>query len=176
MKKRCTWAGEDPLYIAYHDEEWGVPSHDDTHLFEMLVLEGAQAGLSWWTILRKRENYRKDFAGFDATKVARFDAGRRTRLMADPGIVRNRAKIEGAVRNAKEVVAIRREFGSFDAYIWRFVEGRPVRNAWTSVREIPAETAASRAMSRSSMPGGSGSWVRQSVTRSCKPWAWSTTT
>jgi DNA-3-methyladenine glycosylase I len=122
----------------------------------MLVLEGAQAGLSWWTILRKRENYRKAFAGFDATKVARFDAGRPTRLMADPGIVRNRAKIEAAVRNAKAVVAIRQEFGSFDAYIWRFVEGRPIRNAWTSLREIPSETAASRAMSKELKARGFG--------------------
>jgi DNA-3-methyladenine glycosylase I len=114
----------------------------------MLVLEGAQAGLSWWTILRKRENYRKAFAGFDPVKVAGFDEALRTRLMADPGIVRNRAKIEAAVRNAKAVETIRHELGSFDAYIWGFVEGRPIRNAWGSVREIPSETAASKAMSK----------------------------
>jgi DNA-3-methyladenine glycosylase I len=122
----------------------------------MLVLEGAQAGLSWWTILRKRENYRKAFAGFDPAKVAGFDARRRARLMADPGIVRNRAKIEAAVRNAKAVVAVRREFESFDAFLWGFVGGRPIRNAWGSVREIPSETAESRAMSKELKARGFG--------------------
>jgi DNA-3-methyladenine glycosylase I len=146
----------DPLYLAYHDEEWGVPSHDDRHLFEMLVLEGAQAGLSWWTILRKRENYRTAFAGFDPASVATFDARRTARLMADPGIVRNRAKIESAVRNAKAVLAVHGEFGTFDAYIWGFVGGRPIRNAWASVREIPAETPESRAMSKDLKSRGFG--------------------
>jgi DNA-3-methyladenine glycosylase I len=122
----------------------------------MLVLEGAQAGLSWWTILRKRENYRKAFAGFDPVKVARFGAGRRARLLADPGIVRNRAKIEAAVRNARAVVAIQREFGSFDGYIWGFVEGRPIRNAWSSLGEIPPETGESKAMSKDLKARGFG--------------------
>jgi DNA-3-methyladenine glycosylase I len=122
----------------------------------MLVLEGAQAGLSWWTILRKRENYRKAFAGFDPARVARFDAARRERLLADPGIVRNRAKIEAAVRNAKAVVAIRREFDSFDEYLWGFVGGKPIRNEWASLREIPSETTESKAMSKDLRSRGFG--------------------
>jgi DNA-3-methyladenine glycosylase I len=139
--------GLDPLYLRYHDEEWGVPSHDDRHLFEMLLLEGAQAGLSWATILRKREGYRAAFAGFDPDRVARFDRRRRVRLLSDPGIVRNRAKIDAAVQNAKAMRPIRREFGGFDSYIWRFVGGQPITNEWRSLQEIPAETPESRAMS-----------------------------
>src|SRR6266536_6117794 len=146
--KRCPWASlDDPLYLAYHDEEWGVPSHDDRHLFEMLVLEGAQAGLSWATILRKRENYRRAFARFEAAAVARFDSRRRERLLQDPGIVRNRLKIEAAVANAKAVLAIQREVGTFDAYVWQFVDGRPIVNQWRSLQQIPSETSESRAMS-----------------------------
>ncbi len=147
-KKRCSWAGEDPLYCAYHDEEWGVPVHDDQRLFEFLILEGAQAGLSWITVLRKRENYRKAFAGFDPTKVARFDAARRERLLQNEGIIRNRLKIESAVINAKAFLAVQKEFGSFDAYIWTFVGGRTIVNHWRSLKEVPASTAESDAMSK----------------------------
>jgi DNA-3-methyladenine glycosylase I len=138
----------DPLYVAYHDAEWGVPSHDDRHLFEMLVLEGAQAGLSWATILRKRESYRKAFAGFDARTVARFTPARIDRLLQDPGIVRNRAKVEAAVANARASVDLGDEFGSIDAALWRFVDGSPIRNRWRKLADIPGETDESRAISR----------------------------
>jgi DNA-3-methyladenine glycosylase I len=149
VPKRCEWAPlDDPLYLAYHDQEWGVPSHDDRHLFEMLVLEGAQAGLSWSTILRKRERYRQAFAAFDAARVARFTPARIERLLRDPGIVRNRAKVEAAVANARACLEVRREFASLDAYLWRFLDGRPVRNRRRTLSQIPAETEASRAMSR----------------------------
>lgn len=147
-KKRCAWAGEDPVYCAYHDEEWGVPVHDDQRLFEFLILEGAQAGLSWITVLRKRENYRKAFSGFDPIKVARFDQARRERLMQNEGIIRNRLKIESAVINAKAFLAVQKEFGSFDAYIWTFVGGKPIVNGWRSLKEVPASTAESDAMSK----------------------------
>jgi DNA-3-methyladenine glycosylase I len=145
---RCGWAGDDPLYIAYHDREWGVPVHDDRSLFEFLVLEGAQAGLSWITILRKRPAYRAAFAGFDPAVVARFDARRVRALLRDEGIVRNRAKIEAAVGNARAFLEVQKEFGSFDAYVWRFVDGRPKRNAWKTLRQIPPSTRESEAMSR----------------------------
>jgi DNA-3-methyladenine glycosylase I len=145
---RCGWAGDDPLYIAYHDREWGVPVHDDRSLFEFLVLEGAQAGLSWITILRKRPAYRAAFDGFDPAAVARFDARRVRVLLRDAGIVRNRAKIEAAVGNARAFLEVQKEFGSFDAYIWRFVDGRPKRNAWKTLRQIPPSTRESEAMSR----------------------------
>jgi DNA-3-methyladenine glycosylase I len=135
-------------YVAYHDEEWGVPSHDDAHLFEMLVLEGAQAGLSWSTILNKRDGYRRAFAGFDASRVARFTPAKVERLLLDPGIVRNRLKVESAVANAKAVLEVRRELGSLDALLWSFVGGRPLVGRWRSISEIPAETAESRAMSK----------------------------
>jgi DNA-3-methyladenine glycosylase I len=147
-KPRCAWAGSDPLYLEYHDTEWGVPLHDDRRLFEMLILEGAQAGLSWITILRKRPAYRRAFDRFEAQKVARYDARKRKALLRDAGIVRNRLKIDAAVRNARAFLAVQEEFGSFDAYIWRFVDGRVRRNAWTSLKEIPARTPASDAMSR----------------------------
>ena len=146
--KRCAWAGSDPLYVTYHDEEWGVPAHDDRHLFEMLILEGAQAGLSWITILRKREAYRKAFAGFDPAKVAKFDARKIERLMKDEGIVRNRLKIEGAVRNARAFLDVRREFGSFDRYIWQFTGGVPKQNARKSMKDVPPTTPESDAMSK----------------------------
>jgi DNA-3-methyladenine glycosylase I len=143
--KRCEWVPEgDPAYIAYHDEEWGAPSHDERYLFELLTLEGAQAGLSWSTILRKREGYKKAFANFDAKKVARFTKRDVERLLADPGIVRNRLKVESAVNNAKCVL----ELESLDAYLWGFVDGSPIVKRWRSIREIPAETAESRAMSK----------------------------
>lgn len=145
---RCGWAGSDPLYVKYHDEEWGVPVHDDRHFFEMLILEGAQAGLSWITILRKRERYRKVFAGFDPRRVARFDEDKVTRLLDDPGIVRNRLKVAATVRNARAFLDLQREFGSFDTYIWRFVDGRPIRTTRRSLADIPATTPQSDAMSR----------------------------
>ena len=134
--------------LRYHDEEWGVPSHDERHLFEMLVLEGAQAGLSWATILRKREGYREAFAGFDPEPVARFEARDVERLMKDTGIVRNRMKIEAAIANARATLDVRDELGSLDSYLWSFVDGRPIKNRWKRLRELPAETPASKAMSK----------------------------
>ena len=144
---RCGWATTE-RGIAYHDREWGKPRHDDRVLFEFLVLEGAQAGLSWETILRKRDNYRKAFADFDPAKVARFDAKKVEKLLADRGIVRNRLKVAGAVRNAKAFLAVQKEFGSFDQYVWRFVGGQPIVNRRRSLKEIPARTAESDAMSK----------------------------
>jgi len=145
---RCAWALADPLLAAYHDAEWGLAVHDDRRLFEFLVLEGAQAGLSWLTILRRREGYRRAFANFDPERVARFGERDRARLLADPGIVRNRAKIGSAIANARAFLAIREEFGSFDAYQWRFVDGAPIRNRWAEAAQIPASTPQSDAMSR----------------------------
>jgi DNA-3-methyladenine glycosylase I len=145
---RCAWCGTDPLYVAYHDTEWGVPVHDDRTLFEFLVLEGAQAGLSWITILKKREAYRRAFARFDAAKVARFGARDVRRLLGDAGIVRNRLKIESAISNARAFLKVQEQFGSFDAYQWRFVGGAPRRNSWRSLQEIPPRTSESDAFSR----------------------------
>jgi DNA-3-methyladenine glycosylase I len=151
-KQRCDWVGSwenvDPLALAYHDEEWGVPSYDDAHLFEMLTLEGAQSGLNWMLILRKREGYRRAFAGFDAAKVARFGEGDVARLLQDASIVRNRMKIESTLANARAILAVREEFGTLSDYLWRFVDGAPVQNAWQQLTELPAATAQSRAMSR----------------------------
>lgn len=144
---RCGWAKR-PLDIQYHDQEWGVPQHDDRVLFEFLILEGAQAGLSWSTILDKRQNYRRVFDNFDARKVARYDARKVANLLADPGIVRNRLKIAAAIRNAEAFLAVQKEFGSFNAYIWRFVGGQPIRNARQTLKEIPARTPESDAMSK----------------------------
>ena len=148
MTERCAWCGNDPMYVAYHDAEWGVPSHDDRHLFEMLVLEGAQAGLSWITILRKREHYRRVFADFDAERVARYTDDDVMRLLADPGIVRNRLKVASAIANARAVLDARERFGSLDALVWQFVDGVPRNDVRRSLADVPAETAASRAMSR----------------------------
>jgi DNA-3-methyladenine glycosylase I len=144
---RCGWAKND-LAISYHDSEWGVPLHDDRGLFEFLILEGAQAGLSWDTILKKRENYRKAFAGFDPNKVARFDRSKLQALMKDAGIVRNRLKIAGAVQNAKAFLALQKEFGSFDSYVWQFVGAKPRRNSWRLGKPVPASTAESDMMSK----------------------------
>ena len=144
--QRCSWPSTE-LDIAYHDKEWGVPVHDDRVLFEFLILEGAQAGLSWSTILKKRENYRRAFAGFDAKQVARFDAARRNRLMKDEGIVRNRLKIESTVTNAHAFLAVQKEFGSFDGYVWGFVGGEPIQNSRKG-KDIPARTAESDALSK----------------------------
>jgi DNA-3-methyladenine glycosylase I len=146
-RTRCAWARGD-LEVAYHDREWGVPLHRDRLLFELLILEGAQAGLSWSTILRKRPAYRKAFDGFDAKKIARYSAARVRRLLNDAGIVRNRAKIEATIANARAFLAVQREHGSFDSYIWQFVDGRPRQNAWRRHGDCPAETDVSRAMSR----------------------------
>jgi DNA-3-methyladenine glycosylase I len=148
MKKRCAWSGTDPLFVAYHDGEWGVPVHDDRVLFEFLVLEGAQAGLSWSTILRKRDAYRRAFDRFDPRRVARYDKRKVSALLADAGIVRNRAKIESAIKNARAFLEVQAEFGSFDAYQWRFVDGRPLQNRWRTTAEVPAHTVRSDAMSK----------------------------
>ncbi len=149
MPKRCEWVPEnDPLYIAYHDREWSVPLHDDRRLFEFLVLEGAQAGLSWATVLKKRENYRRAFDGFDPQKVARYDEEKISRLLQDPGIIRNRLKIRSAVRNAGAFLKVQEEFGSFDRYIWQFTDGKPIIHRYRTVAEIPASTAESDRMSR----------------------------
>jgi DNA-3-methyladenine glycosylase I len=145
---RCAWCGSDPLYLAYHDREWGVPNHDEHHLFEMLTLEGAQAGLSWLTILRKREGYRRAFAGFDPERIARFDAADVSRLLADPGIVRNRLKVESTIGNARALVALRDQGRSLSDLVWGFVDGEPRQNAWSSLSEVPASTPESERMSR----------------------------
>lgn len=145
---RCGWSGDDALYQAYHDEEWGVPLHEDQRLFEFLLLEGAQAGLSWITILRKREAYRKAFDGFDPGKVAQYGDSKLDSLLQDAGIVRNRLKIQSAVINAQKFLEVQEAFGSFDSYIWQFVDGKPVQNRWRSLAEIPASTQVSDAMSK----------------------------
>lgn len=154
MNKRCEWCGDDPLYIDYHDHEWGVPLHDDRKLFEMLILEGAQAGLSWITILRKRENYRNAFDNFEPEKVARYDHGKVDDLLANPGIVRNKLKVNAAIQNAHALLAVQHEFGSFDSYIWQFVDGQPKRNKFKALQEIPAKTAESQAMSKALLKRG----------------------
>ena len=148
MKKRCPWCEVNELQIAYHDKEWGIPVHDDRRWFEFLILEGAQAGLSWDTILKKRENYRAAFARFDPKKVARFGGRERAALMKNPGIVRNRLKIASAVTNANAFLAVQREYGSFDRYIWRFTGGKPKRNRWRAMRQVPAATPEADAMSK----------------------------
>lgn len=147
-RARCDWCVSDPLYVDYHDREWGVPLHDDRALFEFLVLEGAQAGLSWITILRKRAAYRAAYDGFDPERVARYDARKVRALLANAGIVRNRQKIEASIGNARAFLAVQEEFGSFGGYAWRFVGGRPLQNRFRTLAELPAETAESRAFSR----------------------------
>jgi len=148
MKNRCFWVQDDPLCREYHDREWGVPVHDDRRLFEFLVLEGMQAGLSWQTILKKRENFRRAFDFFDPVKVSRYGADRVQTLLSNPGIIRNRLKIKAAVGNAQAFLGVRKEFGSFDAYVWTFVGGRPRMNSWKSLKDIPAQTPQSQALSR----------------------------
>jgi DNA-3-methyladenine glycosylase I len=149
MRRRCEWATEgDPLSRTYHDDEWGVPSRDDHHLYEMITLEGAQAGLSWVTILRKRDGYRRAFAGFDPAAVARFDRRRIERLLADPAIVRNRLKVESTVNNAARVLEVQEEFGSLAAYVWQFVDGTPLVGNWRTMADLPAQTPESKAMSK----------------------------
>lgn len=148
MLNRCGWNGDDPLMIQYHDEEWGVPIHDDRHWFEKIVLDGAQAGLSWKTILHKREGYCRAFENFDPVKVAQFDEGKIADLLLDPGIVRNRLKVASAVKNAKAFIQIQKEFGSFDAWIWKFVDGKPVVNHFTELKHLPARTELSDRISK----------------------------
>ena len=148
MITRCEWGDSDPLYVDYHDREWGVPVHDDRALFEFLILEGAQAGLSWITILRKRENYRRAFDNFVPQIIARYDERKVAELLADPGIVRNRLKIAAAIQNARSTLAVQETFGSLDAYLWQFVHGEPRQNAWKTLAEIPASTAEAEMMSK----------------------------
>ena len=148
MKNRCPWCGESKIYVEYHDQEWGVPVHDDRALFEKLILDGAQAGLSWLTILKKREGYRNAFDGFDAEKIAAYSQSDISRLLADPGIVRNRLKIESAIKNARGYLDIRDEFGSFDSFIWRYVDYRPLQNSRKSLSELQASSSESDMMSR----------------------------
>jgi DNA-3-methyladenine glycosylase I len=148
VRTRCPWSTSDPLYLRYHDTEWGVPVHDDRKLFEMLILEGAQAGLSWITVLRKRENYRKAFNNFDAEAIARYDRRKVEQLLSNEGIVRNRLKIEGTIKNARAFMEVLKEFGSFDRYIWRFVNGKPIVNVRKMLKDIPAKTPVSDAMSK----------------------------
>jgi len=145
---RCGWSVSDPIYIEYHDKEWGIPVHDDRKLFEFLILEGAQAGLSWLTILKKREGYRKAFAGFDPEKVARFSEKKIEKLLQDPSIIRNKLKVNSAVTNAKAFLKVQEEFGSFDKYIWQFTEGKVIYNKWKSLKEIPPRTKESDVMSK----------------------------
>jgi DNA-3-methyladenine glycosylase I len=146
--KRCPWCGSEPFYVEYHDTEWGVPLHDERALFEFLILEGAQAGLSWSTILKKREGYRRAFDQFDAERIARYDEVDVARLLADPGIVRNRLKVASTIVNARATLAIREEFGGLDAYFWRFVDGQPIQNTWTELGQLPASTPLSDTISR----------------------------
>jgi len=164
--------GNSPLMVEYHDKEWGVPLHDDRTLFEFLVLEGAQAGLSWQTVLNKRENYRKAFHAFDPAKVARYKNKDVQRLLMDAGIIRNRLKIEATINNAKQILEVRKEFDSFDKYIWGFVGGKPIKHRFASLNEIPATTRESDAMSKDLRKRAYGSSALQSPTRSCKLLEW----
>lgn len=148
MTVRCAWVNDDPLYMDYHDHEWGIPVHDDHRWFEFLLLEGAQAGLSWYTVLRKREGYRHAFDGFDPEKVALYDENKIAELMANEGIIRNRLKIQSAINNAKCFLQVQEQFGSFDTYIWQFVDGMPIVNHWRDIREVPASTPQSDALSK----------------------------
>ncbi|HEV2322707.1 MAG TPA: DNA-3-methyladenine glycosylase I [Terracidiphilus sp.] len=151
---RCAWSGNNPRMAEYHDQEWGVPVHEDRTLFEFLILEGAQAGLSWQTVLNKRENYRKAFSSFDAKKIARYTAADAARLMADAGIIRNRLKVDAAIRNAQAFLQVQKEFGSFDAYIWQFAGGKPIDHKLLSMKDVPARTPESDAMSKDLLKRG----------------------
>ncbi|MBI9105931.1 MAG: DNA-3-methyladenine glycosylase I [Spirochaetales bacterium] len=148
MKTRCAWCGEDPLYTKYHDEEWGLPTHDDRQLFELIVLEGAQAGLSWITILRKRDNYRAAFDNFDVLKVANYGEKKIAELLGNAGIVRNKLKIRSAISNAKAFIEVQKEFGSFDTYLWQFTDGKTITNKFKTISELPATSSVSDAMSK----------------------------
>jgi len=148
MKKRCDWCGVEPIYVDYHDKEWGVPVHDDRMHFEMIILDGAQAGLSWITILKRREGYREAFDNFDVTKVSKYSEKKIEKLLTNPGIIRNRLKVNSAVKNAKAFLDIKKEFGSFDKYIWQFVNHKSIQNKWKKISEVPAKTTESDAMSK----------------------------
>lgn len=148
MKNRCEWCGDEPLYVEYHDKDWGVPVHNDRMHFEMVILEGAQAGLSWITILKRRDSYREAFDNFDVEKVARYSNKKKEKLLQNPGIIRNKLKVKSAVENAKAFIKIQKEFGSFDSYIWQFTGHKTIHNKWKSLKEIPAKTAQSDAMSK----------------------------
>jgi DNA-3-methyladenine glycosylase I len=148
MNKRCDWCGTEPIYVDYHDKEWGVPVHDDRMHFEMIILDGAQAGLSWITILKRRDSYREAFDNFDAVKVSRYDDKKVEKLLTNPGIIRNRLKVNSAVKNAQAFLKIQEEFGSFDDYIWQFVNHKTIQNKWKKMSELPAKTAESDAMSK----------------------------
>ncbi|MBI1932947.1 MAG: DNA-3-methyladenine glycosylase I [Ignavibacteriales bacterium] len=148
MINRCTWCGTDPLYVKYHDEEWGVPSHDDRKLFEMLNLEGAQAGLSWFTILKKRENYKNVFDNFDTEKISKYSDKKIEKILQDPGIVRNKLKVNSVITNAKAFLQVKQEFGTFDNYIWQFVNYKQINNSFKSIKDVPAKTEISDAMSK----------------------------
>jgi DNA-3-methyladenine glycosylase I len=156
MTKRCGWCSDDPLYIQYHDEEWGVPEHDDRRLFEMLTLEGAQAGLSWITVLRKRENYRTAFERFDPKRVAAYGEDKVLELLANPGLIRNRLKILSTINNAKAVLALQKEFGSLDSFLWAYVDGKPIQNAWQARGDVPASTDLSDRLSKDLKKRGFG--------------------
>ncbi len=148
MKKRCDWCGTEPIYVDYHDKEWGVPVHDDRLHFEMIILDGAQAGLSWITILKRRETYREAFDNFDVNKVSRYSEKKIETLLRDPGIIRNRLKVKSTVQNAKSFLEVQKEFGSFDQYIWQFVNHKTIENKWKKMSDVPAKTAESDAMSK----------------------------
>ncbi|MFO1370932.1 MAG: DNA-3-methyladenine glycosylase I [Candidatus Competibacteraceae bacterium] len=164
QQERCGWCGTDPLYVSYHDQEWGVPIHDDRRLFEMLVLDGAQAGLSWLTILRKREGYRHAFDGFDPEMIARYDEQKITQLLATPSIVRNRLKIESAIRNARSYLALQQQHGAFGDFLWRYVDFKPRHNVWRTFAEVPARTPEADAMSRDLKQLGFTLWGKPSAT------------
>lgn len=176
MKIRCGWCGDDSLYVSYHDEEWGVPVKDDALLFEFLTLETFQAGLSWITVLRKRENFRRAFDQFDYHKIARYSEAKITSLLNDPGIIRNQLKVRAAVTNAQVYLEVQQEFGSFSNYIWGFVDGTPIHNTWKSLKEVPASTPLSDAISKDLKKGDLSLWDQPWSTHTCKPPAWSTTT
>ncbi len=154
LRVRCDWCGDDPLYVAYHDEEWGVPCHDDQRLFEMLLLEGAQAGLSWITVLRRRESYREAFDGFDMEKIARYDEAKVAELLTNPGIIRNRLKVRAFIHNAQATLSVLEQHDSLDAYLWQFTDGQPLQNHWRTLQELPAQTAQSVAMSKTLQKAG----------------------
>jgi DNA-3-methyladenine glycosylase I len=171
--KRCTWVNVDQVLMReYHDREWGVPAHDDRTHFEFLILEAAQAGLSWSIVLNKRDGYRRAFSDFNPEKVARYSAARIDKLTADPGIIRNRTKIAAAVKNARAFLAVREEHGSFDAYCWQFVDGRPRQNRWKTMRQIPATTRESDAFSKDLKRRASASWGPPQSTATCRQSGW----
>jgi len=147
-KQRCSWPGSDPIYVAYHDKEWGVPLHNDRKLFEFLILEGAQAGLSWITVLKKRNNYRKAFDGFDPVKISKYNSKKVKELLVNEGIIRNRLKVKSTIQNAKAFLAIQKEFGSFDRYLWQFINNKTKKNKWKSLKDLPAKTEKSDALSK----------------------------